>query len=828
MSGVAIGRDALRRVRKCFALTVVALCVAAPAFAETVAERWTFVKTGNNDGNYAYSNAWKDSDGVSRTWTAETSAEQIDYIIPKGYTFHTGYGHTDETEFMLPQNTDSTVTLYGTIQVMWIHTTIPNLVMKDSSRIYLHLANNASGANFRKPRRVSGSARIDASDSAPAIFDTWGYFANQMQTNAMIMTGSGAIRYTHTPRDSGKPGQIVVTGDNSGFTGPVSILKSGTAADKNMHLYVSSSENIGGNPATFKEKGLEINGAYLHIRGDTALGENRGFYVSGDSSTVDVSSGATFTVPTEIGFADGGYTLAKTGAGTMKVPGWSADGAVSLASGTLEITGASVANGTVTPVSIGSLSVSNGTNLRVVLSGDGSELAVGRYTILSSVSLPDNIDSFLTVVNAGAFTLPDGKADSYSVDKNGNLVMTVAERWTLVKNGGDGNYKAENAWTNSFGTYKTWTAETSAEQIDYIIPKGYTFHTGYGHTDETEFMLPQNTDSTVTLYGTIQVMWIHTTIPNLVMKDSSRIYLHLANNASGANFRKPRRVSGSARIDASDSAPAIFDTWGYFANQMQTNAMIMTGSGAIRYTHTPRDSGKPGQIVVTGDNSGFTGPVSILKSGTAADKNMHLYVSSSENIGGNPATFKEKGLEINGAYLHIRGDTALGENRGFYVSGDSSTVDVSSGATFTVPTEIGFADGGYTLAKTGAGTVKVPGWTTGKVAVNAGTLNLVGATFANGAPGTPVSIGGIEYADGATVTLAVEGDGSELPMANATNVLLVAESALPADFADKVQLVGGDSAYTVPLRLKTRLVVVDGTKLALETEKSKGFMLIVK
>ena len=48
------------------------------------------------------------------------------------------------------------------------------------------------------------------------------------------------------------------------------------------------------------------------------------------------------------------------------------------------------------------------------------------------------------------------------------------------------------------------------------------------------------------------------------------------------------------------------------------------------------------------------------------------------------------------------------------------------------------------------------------------------------------------------------------------------------DFADKVQLVGGDSAYTVPSRLKTRLVVVDGTKLALETKKSKGFMLIVK
>ena len=53
------------------------------------------------------------------------------------------------------------------------------------------------------------------------------------------------------------------------------------------------------------------------------------------------------------------------------------------------------------------------------------------------------------------------------------------------------------------------------------------------------------------------------------------------------------------------------------------------------------------------------------------------------------------------------------------------------------------------------------------------------------------------------------------------------ESALPAGFAGKVRVVN-DNAFTVPSRLKTRLVVVDGVKFALETKKSKGFMLIVK
>ena len=182
-------------------------------------------------------------------------------------------------------------------------------------------------------------------------------------------------------------------------------------------------------------------------------------------------------------------------------------------------------------------------------------------------------------------------------------------------------------------------------------------------------------------------------------------------------------------------------------------------------------------------------------------------------------------MQLHSAQLLVHGDVALGSNRGFYVS-SNSVVNVDSGKSFTSPNAVVFTEG-TTLSKTGAGTMSVPGWTSGTVAVNAGALNLAGATFANGAAGTPVAIGGIEYAGGATVTLTVTGDGSELPFANATNVLVEAESALPAGFAGKIRIVN-DNAFTVPSRLKTKLVVVDGTKLALETEKRKGTVLVVR
>lgn len=795
---------------------------------------WTLQSSGSGGvssgkaGKYLTESAWKDKAGASQTWSDASSASVIDYFIPSGMTMGTVAGDVDETDFSIYSNADSTLTLRdGTessrarFESAWINLTVPSLVMGDSSEVFFWAARNA-GTNFRHPRRISGNLRIEAAETAPARFTGMGYFIPQVVTNAMTMTGSGGFLYTRDTRNQSST--FVATGDNSGFTGPLSVNNNGS--DKGMFLNVSSCANIGGDPSEFKEKGLELWGATLLVQGDTALTPNRGFYVS-SNATVNVGSGKTFSVPSRVGFAMGGWVLTKEGAGTMLLSnGWADIGTVKVTTGTLEITGASVTNGVVTPASIGSLVVSGGA-VKIVVTGDGSEVNLGDVKTLIDCggTLDDGVADYLQFVNDGAFTFAPGtKASLYIED--GKVKMSVVEyvpEWTLNTN--DRAYTTASVWTDETGTHRTWTAETAATKIEYFVPAGLTAKTPDGGLSTDLYAISTHPDSTVTVRsgGCFQsnVMYAH--VPNLVLESGATLHFWIANNTSAA-FRSARSVAGTLHIEAPESNPAVIMSRGHFSDPVRTNAMDMVGSGAVYYTRYS-GAGTDGIFYATGDNSGFTGPLAVKDAASKTDKRMFLHVSSSENIGGNPEAYTEKGFELHSAQLMVHGDVALGSNRGFYVS-SNSVVNVDSGKSFTSPNAVVFTEG-TTLSKTGAGTMSVPGWTSGTVAVNAGALNLVGATFANGAAETPVAIGGIEYAGGATVTLTVTGDGSELPFANATNVLIEAESALPAGFAGKVRVVN-DNAFTVPSRLKTKFVVVDGTKLVLETEKRKGTVLIVR
>ena len=352
---------------------------------------------------------------------------------------------------------------------------------------------------------------------------------------------------------------------------------------------------------------------------------------------------------------------------------------------------------------------------------------------------------------------------------------------------------------------------------------------GEGEEDVIEiskpFALSTNPGSKLTLRsrGILQsnVMYLH--VPNVVMNDGSEISLWIARN-NAYDFRSARSITGTLHVDASESNPAIFRVMAYFSDLVRTNAMTMVGSGGFKYT---RQSGQADGIVwATGDNSGFTGPVAVWDMDGMTNRAMYLHVASSENIGGNPETFKEKGLQLHSVQLFVHGDVVLAPNRGFYVS-SNSVVNVDAEKTFTSPTAVGFTEG-TTLDKDGTSAMNVVGWTTGTIAVNEGTLNIEGATVSNGVAATTVDIGTITYTVAGDVALTVTGDGEALPYANYTNVLLRSESALPADFADKVRIVN-DHAFTVPPRLKVSAIVLDdGKTLALEAKKRKGLVLIFR
>ena len=800
---------------------------------------------GNQAANYAAANVWKDANGANQTFdTAATVAR--DYIIPAGKMLVSELDTDNNAgEWRFTGNNDTFIlrgssTVNAHLRSSTRRLYLPLLVMEDNSKVTLGLQDGGSGRWYQT---LLGTVRVDASTSYPAVIQSWNYYAS-VQTNAATLVGSGALYYVS--RNTGgvsasTDGTLVLTECSAnGFKGPVKIgmLDGGTGRPR-MHVTVNTADNIGGNPDAFLEKGLELAGIHLQVAGNLTLPENRGLYIATNTPSsrvspqgplVEVASGKTFTVPNVVGFQEdataGCYTLSKSGAGTMKVPGWATNGTVSVTAGTLEITGASVSEGVVTPATIGSLDVSGGA-VKVVVSGDGSELSLGDVKTLVDCggTIGEGVADYIQLVNNGAFTLAAGTKAALSVD-DGKIKMTVVEyvpEWTFNSNGGV--YTNANVWTDETGTRRTSTAADAATKIEYFVPAGWTMKTPTGGTDPTLFEFAAAADSTLTIGsgGTLEsdVMYLH--VPHLVLKDNATLHMWIANNTSSA-FRSARSVTGTLHIDASESSPAVIMSRAHFSDSVRTNAMDMVGSGGVYYTRSSA-AGTDGVFWATGDNSGFTGPVAVKDATNKTDQKMFLHVKSSENIGGNPETYKEKGLELHSAQLCVHGDVALGQNRGFYVS-SNSVVNVDSGKTFTSSNAVGFASG-TTLAKTGAGTLDVPGWTNGTIAVNAGTLNLTGATFASGAATAKVDIGGIEYASGTTVKLTVTGDGAVLPFDNVTNVLIEAESALPAGFAEKVQIVN-DNAFTVSAGLKTKLIVIDGTKLALEAKKRKGTMLIVR
>ncbi len=801
---------------------------------------WTFTSTNTGNGNYAVANAWTDENNATQTLSNDSTTRR-DYVIPAGKTLKTPSDSSVNWSFT--SCADDTFILRGTSS-SWA-----NLESRvaDLNVGYLRMMDNSSLSFADNPKAsVHGTISVEASEAYPAHFTVRNWLL-QHQTNATTMVGSGALVYTH-PASTYNQNVLFLKGDASGFTGPLAMRINQSRSDAGRLAFAfTESANIAGNPDSFVEKGLDLEGVRLFALGDSSLGANRGLYVSSNftnnsisaGSEICVKSGCTFAVPAGVSFESADYPLVLTsngsmgigtiGGGTLSLPGWAANGMVKVTTGTLEITGASVTNGVVTPASIGSLVVSGGA-VKIVVTGDGSEVNLGDVKTLIDCggTLDDGVADYLQFVNDGAFTFAPGTKAALSIE-DGKVKMSVVEyvpEWTLNTN--DRAYTTASVWTDETGTPRTWTAETAATKIEYYVPVGLTVRTPDGGLSTDLYAISTHPDSTVTVrsggYFQSNAMYAH--VPNLVLESGATLHFWIANNKGGADFRSARSVAGTLRIEAPESNPAVIMSRAYYSDPVRTNAMNMVGSGAVYYTRLGAANGSTdGIFYATGDNSGFTGPLAVKDAASKTDKKMFLHVSSSENIGGNPDAYTEKGFELHSAQLMVHGDVALGSNRGFYVS-SNSVVNVDSGKSFTSPNAVVFTEG-TTLSKIGEGTMSVPGWTNGTVAVNAGALNLVGATFANGAAGTPVAIGGIEYAGGATVTLTVTGDGSRLLFANATNVLVEAESALPAGLAGKVRIVN-DNAFTVPSGLKTKLILVDGTKLALETEKGKGFVLIVR
>ncbi len=414
-------------------------------------------------------------------------------------------------------------------------------------------------------------------------------------------------------------------------------------------------------------------------------------------------------------------------------------------------------------------------------------------------------------------------------------VMSLATRadnpvWTLNQtlSGTSYSYATAGIWTDGEGITRTWDASSA---ISYVVPVGFVLKSPLDNTSggySREFS--SNPETTLTLekgsgQNNASCAWMMSktktlTIPALIVKDWSLI--------SFGNYKDDgyatQELKGNIRIDANASAPVRIRAHAN-NNSVQTVSAAITGTGALLFFPENRNAKKAGKIVLSGDNSGYFGNVIIASDNQST---MTLAVSSSENLGGNPESFARRGLEIGAkATLEVTGDATLGANRGLYVS-DDSTVSVAPGKTFSVPSAIAF-EPGRTLTKTGAGMLAIPGdisgWAVdqGTIALTAGTLALESAVVVvSDGTVTPVAIGALTSASGGVqVSFRVTGDGSELSY-NTSYTLLSSTADLPDGFANMVNVVLDEGAFTLPAGAVAQYSVVDGKKFVMTVGSYSG------
>lgn len=228
------------------------------------------------------------------------------------------------------------------------------------------------------------------------------------------LSGFGNVRYRGYNGQTDKTGTINVVGDNSGFTGKVSV------PHKKMTVRFKNAAALGGNPRKFVSDGFLVgDGVTLQCDDEYAFGvtePNRGVTLNG-TVNFDVSVDQTCQILSKI---CGQGPVVKKDAGTLELGGENgfANG-VTVQGGTLKLSHANA-------VGLGTLTVAGGA-LEI---GSGVTVCVkGANPISSSGSIPLTIDAFQSERKwVPVFWFPD--VESLSAEE-------VAAKFVVRKDGGN-------------------------------------------------------------------------------------------------------------------------------------------------------------------------------------------------------------------------------------------------------------------------------------------------------------------------------------------------------------------------------------------------------
>ncbi len=304
-----------------------------------------------------------------------------------------------------------------------------NFILGPYSEIYLDgrsTASSACGIQYstffiREDAVGEASARIVASE----------HMTNAEGARIIgPLSGSGSLIFTYHSATAVKPITLLSnttgTGTNENFSGTMKIQGASAQYPLPLQVKTYTLDGLGGNPAAFQSKGLELEYARLVVLSNCTTTVNRGLYISEDSE-VQVADGYALNVEGAFAFADSSKTLTKTGAGSLVLTGGLQSGAsggtLAVNEGTLELVAAKIENGALTAASLDALTLNGGT-AAFRIAGDGSALAAGVYTVFSTTeALPAGIESCFSV-DQGA--LPRAMA-TFAVDGNAVKMTVVTE-----------------------------------------------------------------------------------------------------------------------------------------------------------------------------------------------------------------------------------------------------------------------------------------------------------------------------------------------------------------------------------------------------------------